>query len=242
MSLRLALLTNYPLVDNVRWKRDFVLNCKTNGFDIDVYYGKKDIKSLLFSYLKKRKYSNSVAKRIQGNSIKNKLYFKKNGHNVNSFKNLNSEKAISRIQEGNYDIIITALDQILSKNFITKVNTKIVNVHYGMLPEIKGTSALEWTYFCYNKCEITLHYIDAGIDTGVIIDRKEITVAMPISFSKLRGEVQKHIPNIINNFLIKIEKNESLNTFANDQGDLYTFMHQDLVEIIEKRNESLYNT
>ena len=242
MSLRVALLTNYPLVDNVKWKRDFAMDCKCNDFHIDIYYGRKDIKSLFLSYLKKRKYSNSVAKKAKSSSIRNKSFFKKREINVSAFNNLNSAKAISKIQEGNYDIIVTALDQILSRNFVTKINTKIVNIHYGILPQIKGTSSLEWTYFIHNKCEITLHYIDSGIDTGLIISKKEISIDRPICFSKLRNEVQKHIPNIFHEFLSKIKNKESLNTSSNDKGNLYTFMHRDFVKIIEKRNESLYNT
>ena len=220
----------------------FVEVCINTGHSVDVYYGKKDMKALFFSYLKKRKYSNSVTKKVKSSSIKNITFFKNKKVSVSLYKNLNAPSAISKIQKGEYDILVTALDQILSKKFIAGVNSKIVNVHYGMLPEIKGTSALEWTYFKHKKCEITLHYIDVGIDTGSIISKKEIPIPNPLSFSKLRSEVQQYIPKILHEFLNKIANNESLNTLANGTGDLHTFMHLDLVKILEKRNEHIYNT
>ncbi|WP_299363779.1 formyltransferase family protein [Winogradskyella sp.] len=235
MSLRVALLTNYPLIDNVEWKRNFATKIKDAGFYIDVHYGKKDLKSLFFSYLRKRKYSYGVVKKTKANSIKNRNFFKKRGIKVTSYNSLNSTKAITAIKKGNYDIIITALDQILTKNFIKTVNTSIINVHYGALPSIKGTSALEWTYFKHKRCELTLHYIDSGIDTGLIISRKEIAIDGPVLFTTLRSEVQNHIPKILYDFLIKVKNDENLITSPNDRGYLYTFMHPDMIRILENQ-------
>lgn len=235
MSLKIALLTNYPLVDNVNWKKFFVTKALHNGYMVDIHYGKRDFYSLLLSYLKKRKYSGNIANRAKNKDGKNVHFFKKSKINLHYYKNLNSEKAIVAIKNKKYDLIVTALDQILSSRFINNVGADIVNVHYGILPNIKGVSALEWTYFKYKKCEISLHYIDAGIDTGAIITKKEISIKDFSNFENLRVKVQAEIPNILFEFLKSIEKKQTHITQENKGGKLYTFMHRELIHILEKK-------
>ena len=66
-------------------------------------------------------------------------------------------------------------DTIVKPNlFKTKF---LFNIHFSLLPAYKGmyTSALPILHEKY-KTGVTLHEIDAGIDTGDIIDQKEITI------------------------------------------------------------------
>lgn len=66
-------------------------------------------------------------------------------------------------------------DKIIKPNLF-KTNY-LFNIHFSLLPEYKGmyTSALP---ILHNKSKtgVTLHEIDAGIDTGNIIDQKEIVI------------------------------------------------------------------
>jgi len=66
-------------------------------------------------------------------------------------------------------------DKIVKPNlFRTK---SLFNIHFSLLPAYKGmyTSALPILHNKY-KTGVTLHEIDAGIDTGNIIDQKEIII------------------------------------------------------------------
>ena len=237
MSLKIALLTNYPVADNVEWKRAFVAACLDKGHDVEAHYGKRDFKSMLFSFLKKRKYNSKLVKKVNFKSVKNVPFFKSLGVAVFQHKNVNYSLAIEKIKSQKYDIIVTALDQILSRKFLNEIDSRVVNVHYGMLPEIKGVSAIEWTYLKYKKCEATLHYINKGIDTGSIIQKKEIEIVKPFSFEGLRKEIQNKIPEMLFNFISKIENGDEIKEIDNKEGKLYTFMHPDLLSILINSNQ-----
>jgi len=237
MSLKIALLTNYPFVDNVEWKRAFVAACLDKGYDVEAHYGKRDFKSMFFSFLKKRKYNSKLVKKVNSKSVKNVPFFNSLGVTVFQHKNVNFSPAIEKIKSKKYDIIVTALDQILSKNFLNEIDSRVVNVHYGVLPEIKGLSAIEWTYFKYKKCEATLHYINKGIDTGSIIQKKGIEIVKLFSFENLRKEIQSKIPEMLFNFISKIENGDEIKEIDNKGGKLYTFMHPDLLSILIKSNK-----
>lgn len=232
MSLKIALLTNYPVVDNVEWKRVFVAACIDKGYDVVAHYGKRDLKSMFSSFLKKRKYNSKIVKKVKSKSVKNVSFFKSLGVKVIKHKNVNSSTAIEKIKSEKYDIIVTALDQIISKRFLNEINAKVVNVHYGMLPQIKGVSALEWTYFKHKKCEATLHFIDQGIDTGSIINKKEIELVEPFSPERQRIEIQNKIPEILCEFISKLEEGDEQKIWENKGGQLYTFIHPDLLNIL----------
>ena len=49
----------------------------------------------------------------------------------------------------------------------------ILNVHLGLLPEVRGMSSPEWSLLQGVPLGITFHYMDAGIDTGPVLRRYE---------------------------------------------------------------------
>tara|TARA_R110000744_G_scaffold224483_1_gene343050 strand:+ start:277 stop:900 length:624 start_codon:yes stop_codon:yes gene_type:complete len=74
------------------------------------------------------------------------------------------------------DIVISVLyDKILGPDIVN--NKECFNFHPGILPEYRGAGAYSWTLINEDrKSGITLHLIDAGIDTGDIIEIREFIV------------------------------------------------------------------
>jgi len=50
----------------------------------------------------------------------------------------------------------------------------VLNIHLGLLPEIRGMSSPEWSLLNCVPVGITIHFMDAGIDTGPILQRFEL--------------------------------------------------------------------
>ena len=75
------------------------------------------------------------------------------------------------------DIFISVLyDTIIRKEFIK--SKECFNFHPGILPEYRGSGAYSWTIINQEKkCGITLHKIDAGIDTGDVIEIRQFLVS-----------------------------------------------------------------
>jgi methionyl-tRNA formyltransferase len=66
----------------------------------------------------------------------------------------------------------------------------VLNVHLGLLPEVRGMSSPEWSLIKHIPVGVTIHYVDAGIDTGPILQRCEYPgTAQCNSLSDLRNRL-----------------------------------------------------
>lgn len=83
-------------------------------------------------------------------------------------RDLNATDAVSFVQSIAPDAVVYAGGGILRPPFITAAK-RVINAHAGPLPEIRGMNAAEWSALLGARPEVTVHFIDAGIDTGLVI-------------------------------------------------------------------------
>jgi methionyl-tRNA formyltransferase len=64
------------------------------------------------------------------------------------------------------------------------VNCKFINIHAGITPKYRGVHGAYWALLSDDpeKCGVTVHLVDPGIDTGSIIAQKTITVTRKDNF------------------------------------------------------------
>ena len=102
----------------------------------------------------------------------------------------NSPGAIARLQKWSPDLIVFTGGNILRKPVLNLPRLGILNVHLGLLPEIRGMSSPEWSLLRNVPVGITIHYIDPGIDTGPVLQRFEFPdLAACESLSDLRNRL-----------------------------------------------------
>jgi methionyl-tRNA formyltransferase len=87
--------------------------------------------------------------------------------------NQNAPGSVSRLKEWSPDIMIFAGGNILRKPLLDVPRLGVLNAHLGLLPEIRGMSTPEWSLLNRVPVGVTIHYVDAGIDTGPILQRCE---------------------------------------------------------------------
>jgi folate-dependent phosphoribosylglycinamide formyltransferase PurN len=92
---------------------------------------------------------------------------------VVSCDNQNAPASVSRLKEWSPDIMIFAGGNILRKPLLDVPRLGVLNAHLGLLPEIRGMSSPEWSLLNHVPVGVTIHYVDAGIDTGPILQRCE---------------------------------------------------------------------
>lgn len=86
----------------------------------------------------------------------------------------NSPSSISQLKRWAPDLIIFTGGNILRKQLLDVPRLSVLNIHLGLLPEIRGMSSPEWSLLNHVPVGITIHYMDAGIDTGPILQRSEL--------------------------------------------------------------------
>lgn len=87
---------------------------------------------------------------------------------------INSSTAVNFVAGQNIDALVYAGGGILRRDIITAANRTVINPHCGPLPEVRGMNAIEWAFLLDYALEITVHFIDEGIDTGEIIARAPV--------------------------------------------------------------------
>jgi phosphoribosylglycinamide formyltransferase-1 len=67
--------------------------------------------------------------------------------------------------------------RLIGTVLLTAFPKKIINIHPSLLPKYKGLNAIKQ---CIdnndNELGVTIHYVDAGMDTGEIIEQEKITI------------------------------------------------------------------
>ena len=102
----------------------------------------------------------------------------------------NAPDSIAHLREWSPDLIIFTGGNILRKPLLEVPRLGVLNVHLGLLPEIRGMSSPEWSLLNHVPVGVTIHYMDAGIDTGPILQRYEFPDAARCeSLSDLRNRL-----------------------------------------------------
>ncbi|MBM3874865.1 MAG: hypothetical protein FJ260_10815 [Planctomycetes bacterium] len=99
---------------------------------------------------------------------------------------LNSPAAIATVRAVAPDAVVYTGGGILRRQFIDAAG-RVLNAHAGPLPEIRGMNAAEWAALLGERSEITIHHIDAGIDTGSVVRAYAYDCSACMSVSELRA-------------------------------------------------------
>ena len=86
----------------------------------------------------------------------------------------NTERTENILKEVSPDIIFLAQTGIVRQNILSVPKKGTLNAHPGILPYYRGIDCFKWAILNeeYDKIGSTLHWVDAGIDTGNILDTK----------------------------------------------------------------------
>lgn len=91
--------------------------------------------------------------------------------------NLKDPSLIETIKKANPEIMICAYwGYILPDELFTIPKFGCINLHPGLLPFNRGKNPNVWPIVEGTPAGVTIHYIDAGIDTGNIIAQREVPV------------------------------------------------------------------
>ncbi len=85
----------------------------------------------------------------------------------------NAPSSVAQLKASSPDLIIFTGGNILRTQLLDVPRLGVLNMHLGLLPQIRGMSSPEWSLLKDIPVGVTVHYIDSGIDTGPILQRCE---------------------------------------------------------------------
>ena len=100
---------------------------------------------------------------------------------------------------------------IISQDIIDYFRGKLINMHISFLPWNRGSDPNLWSYIDNTPKGVTIHRVDAGIDTGDILLQQEVSIdletdTLRTSYDKLSHAVEDlfiaNVDALLNNNII----------------------------------------
>lgn len=86
---------------------------------------------------------------------------------------VNDAEVSEKIRLWEPSLVVINGTRILSKKLLSSITCPILNIHAGITPKYRGVHGAYWALAHGDKdnCGVTVHLVDAGIDTGDVISQ-----------------------------------------------------------------------
>lgn len=120
-------------------------------------------------------------------------------------------------------IVLVGYMRLFSKWFVNKFKNRIINIHPSLLPSFPGMDLDVHKEVLNYGCKVsgcTIHFVDEGTDTGIIIAQEVVKINDDETIETLKEKVQnlekKLYPKIIQKFVDNKIKIEGRKVFVGD--------------------------
>ena len=133
----------------------------------------------------------------------------------------NNIEFLNQMQELKPDVIcVVAYGKILPQELLNVAKLGCINVHGSLLPKYRGAAPIQWAVLNGDKITgITTMYMDAGMDTGDIILKQEVSIGE----DETTGELWEKLSSIGGKLLVQtldlVEKGKAP---RQEQGENFT--------------------
>ena len=137
---------------------------------------------------------------------------------------IKTDEFTSKLEELKPDlIVVVAFGQILSQRILDLPKYGCINVHASLLPRYRGAAPIEWSLINgETKTGVTTMMMDAGLDTGDMLVKREIAIDENMILPELREKLMilgsealiKTIDKIIDGTLTREKQDNTLSNYA----------------------------
>ena len=145
----------------------------------------------------------------------------------------NNEEFINEIKLLNPDVIcVVAYGKILPKEILEIPKKGCINVHGSLLPKYRGAAPIQWAVLNGDKTTgITTMFMDAGMDTGDMILKKEVEIGE----SETTGELWDRLAKVGGELLVKtlklIEKDNAPRIHQGEDFTIAPMLNKEMAKI-----------
>lgn len=109
------------------------------------------------------------------------------------------------VEEGKFDLIVSYTYRFLLKaDVLEAVKGNVVNLHISYLPWNRGSNPNPWSWVEDTPKGVTIHYMDAKLDSGDIIAQRLVTfekeATLASSYEKLNQEIVELFQRIFSSY------------------------------------------
>ena len=90
--------------------------------------------------------------------------------------NHNSPDCLETLQGYGPDLVVLGGTRIIRTSLLAVPSGGTVNAHPGLLPRLRGSSSVGWALYKDLPVGSTVHFVDAGIDTGPVLLQRSLPI------------------------------------------------------------------
>ncbi len=112
------------------------------------------------------------------------------GRRVARVPNVNGEDCAALLRDAAPDVLILGGSRILKDPILQIPRTATLNAHPGLLPAYRGVDTIPWALHNGDPLGVTVHAVDAGVDTGGIVAQRNLPIDGARSVDALRRRAE----------------------------------------------------
>ena len=152
----------------------------------------------------------------------------------------NDPRALDLLRSLNPDVIAFTGGGLLRKELLSIPRLGVLNCHSGLLPLYRGMDVVEWPMVEGTLQEIgvglTLHFMDAGVDTGPILLQRRVAIRRGETIANLRRRMEPMMVEVMLEGLRGLrDQTLTPKTQSAEEGRQYFVMHPRVKDCAEKR-------
>lgn len=131
---------------------------------------------LLNKQIQKKQCQDRIEAIKQENNLDDRQYDPNIFQHVES---VNSETTIEKLRQIDPDVVVVNGTRIISSKVLKSISAPFINTHTGITPKYRGVHGGYWalTQRDFDNCGVTVHLVDPGVDTGMILYQDTIQVS-----------------------------------------------------------------
>lgn len=137
-----------------------------------------------------------------------KQYALDNNIEVVTPDSVNTDEFINLLKEKNIDyIVVVAFGQLIKEKLLEEYKNKIINLHPSSLPKYRGSSPVQFSLLNGDKkTHASAMLIEKGMDSGDIINQKEVEINDEDDFTSLSEKLSKIGSEVILESILNYDK------------------------------------
>jgi methionyl-tRNA formyltransferase len=234
-------------VDTSAWKRELAQRLADAGLDISVLYSRSGLADQVRAGVREfglgsvlQKYATLTRRRGGPAEPTLGALAEERGLSVIRAARLADPDALAALRRLAPDVLVLAGADIVPASVLEVPRVGTLNAHYGLLPAYRGMNVTEWSLYHGDPVGVTVHMVDAGIDTGDIVLREEIPVEPGDTLESLRAKLQSVAARLLFEAVTALlDGTAAREPQRPEDGHQYYRMHPALRAQVERRLESV---
>jgi len=110
---------------------------------------------------------------------------------VDQPESMETDEAVERLEDWEPDLmVVAAYGQILPERILEAPRLGCLNIHASLLPKYGGAAPINWAIVEGDEVTgVTIMQMDAGLDTGPMLTRREVPIAQLTTADQLHDEL-----------------------------------------------------